>query len=49
MSHVRTIFSHGKFMEVISADPAPHNARNKKNGFALVPLEWTADVAKALD
>jgi hypothetical protein len=49
MSRVRTIFSHGKFMEVISADPAPRNAHNTKDGFALAPLEWTADVAKALN
>jgi hypothetical protein len=49
MNRVRTIFSHGKFMEVISADPAPRNAHNTKDGFAMVPLEWTADVAKALN
>lgn len=49
MSRVRTIFSHGRFMEVTSADPAPRNARNKKDGFALAPLEWTADVAKLLN
>jgi hypothetical protein len=49
MSRVRTILSHGKFMEVTSADPATRNARNKRDGFAVAPLEWTADVAKALN
>jgi hypothetical protein len=47
MSRVRTIFSHGKFMEVISADPAPCTARKRKDGFAMVPLDWAADVASA--
>ena len=49
MSRVRTIFSRGKFMEVVSADPAPRNTRNKRDGFAMVPLGWAADVAEAMN
>jgi hypothetical protein len=49
VSRVRTIFSHGKFIEVVSADTAPpmREPRSKKDGFALVPLGWMADVTKA--
>jgi hypothetical protein len=51
MSRVRTIFSHGKYMEVVSADTTRpvHRPRGKKDGFALAPLEWTADIAKVLN
>jgi hypothetical protein len=50
MGRVRTIFSHGRYMEVVSSDPDPpaRKSRNKKEGFALVPLDWAADVAKAM-
>ena len=51
MNRVRTIFSHGKYMKVVSADTTPPmcTPRGKKDGFALAPLGWTADTAKALN
>jgi hypothetical protein len=51
MSHARTILSHGKYMKVVNADTtgAVRKPRDNKDAFALVPLEWTADVAKALN
>jgi hypothetical protein len=50
MSRVRTIFSHGKYMQVVSADsdPPTRKSRGKKDGFAIVPLEWAADVTEAI-
>jgi hypothetical protein len=48
MSRVRTIFSHGKYMEVVGADPdQPARKSRGKKVFALVPLNWAADVTKA--
>jgi hypothetical protein len=51
MSRVRTIFSHGKYIEVVSADPAPraHKPPGKENNFALIPLDWAADVTTAMN
>jgi hypothetical protein len=51
MSRVRTIFSHGRCIEVVSADPAPpaRKPRGKKNNFALIPLDWAADVTAAMN
>jgi hypothetical protein len=50
MSRVRTIFSHGKYIEVVSADSDPPTlkSRGKNDGFAMVPLDWAADVAEAM-
>jgi hypothetical protein len=48
MSHVRTIFSRGKYMEVGGADPSqPARESRGKKVFAIVPLNWAADVTKA--
>jgi hypothetical protein len=51
MNRLRTIFSHGKYMKVVSADTTPpmRKPRGKMDGFALAPLGWTADIAKALN
>jgi hypothetical protein len=51
MSRVRTIFSHGKYVEVVSADPTPpaRRPRGKMNTFAMVPLDWAADVTEAMN
>jgi hypothetical protein len=50
MSRVRTIFSHGKYMQVVSADsdPPTRKSRDRKDGFAIVPLEWAANVTEAM-
>ena len=51
MSRVRTIFSHGKYMKVVSVDrtrPA-RKLSDKQNDFAIVPLGWAADVTKAMN
>jgi hypothetical protein len=48
MSRVRTIFSHGKYMDVVSTDSDPPKSRGKKDGFAIVPLDWAADVTGAM-
>ena len=51
MSRARTIFSHGKYMEVISADRTRPGRKlsGKQNDFAMVPLGWAADVTKAMN
>jgi hypothetical protein len=51
MSRVRTIFSHGKYMKVVNADTTGpvRKPRDNKDAFALVPLEWAADVTEAMN
>jgi hypothetical protein len=51
MSRVRTIFSHGKYMKVVSVDrtrPA-RKLSDKQNDFAIVPLGWATDVTEAIN
>jgi hypothetical protein len=48
-TRAKTIFSHGKHIEVVEIVPSKRKRgpRINKDGFALVPLEWAAEVAKA--
>jgi hypothetical protein len=46
----RTIFSHGKYMDVISSEPDPPTGRrrDKKSAFAMVSLAWMINAAKMI-
>lgn len=51
MSRVRTIFSHGKYMGVVAGntDSPTRKQRGKRTNFAMVPLDWAADVTEAMN